>query len=148
MVCLTTNGQGFCESYRRSGLRVVIIEEYYENFAFMVIDKHFWKVKYDYENQTLVFDPLDKKAANPRQQFVGPHECGNYSFALISFVFNPHFRKSYLFHKVLKIKFSSKTNNFSVNNSTEATDRVFSTPSSSMALILSIMTMKSSKGRT
>ena len=74
VVCLTTNGLDFCQSYRRKGLRVIIIEEYYKDLTFMVIDRQFWKVKY--ENETFVFDPLDKKAVNPSEQFVEAHEGG------------------------------------------------------------------------
>ena len=99
---LSTNSQDFCQSFRRNGFRVIIVEEYNRLFtSFMIIDKHFWKVKYNIESQRL--DPLDKKAANPRKQFVGPHEGGNYSFAFIARVSLPEFvLQYYVFHKVFE----------------------------------------------
>ena len=103
-VCLTTNGQDFCQSYQRNGSRIVIFEEELRRFIFLVIDKHFWIVRNDFKSPTL-FDPFDKKAMNPREQFIEDPERGNYSSAFI--VWFEDLSSVYVFHKVLKIKFSS-----------------------------------------
>ena len=84
----------------------------------MVIDKHFGKVRAKTKsNETsLNFDPLDRQAVNPSEQFLVPTDepKGNYSFA---FNANITGNMSYVFHKVLKIRFSLKANNICVNNS-------------------------------
>ena len=120
MVCLTTNSQDFCESYQRNGFRVIIINEFNSEFVFMVIDKNFWTVRAQnkFDQISLYFDPLDRQAVNPSEQFLEPNDepKGNYSFA---FVANSSADPQlyYVFHKVLKIIFSLKANNISVNNS-------------------------------
>ena len=115
---MTTNGQDFCESYRRNRFRVIIVNEFDFEFVIMVIDKNFWTVRAQnkFNQISLYFHPSNTQAVNPREQFLEPSDepKGNYTFA---FVAKLEGQKFYVFHKVLKIIFSLKANNISVNNS-------------------------------
>ena len=86
VLCLTTISQDFCDSYRKNGLKVIIINEDQFGSGLIIIDKHFWKVKP--RNGKLDFGPLDRQAFNRSQQFLdSPHQPkGNYTFAFVATV--------------------------------------------------------------
>ena len=99
VICLT-NGEDFCRSYQRNGLRVIITDIYEYDYTLMIIDRNYWKLKN--VNGTLFFDPSDNQSANAKEQF-DVTDGGNYSYAFIATIGK---QEVYVFHKVLKTKFS------------------------------------------